>query len=107
MKWNHLRCFNKYFLVLFCLANKFERYLGPISHHVLFYSFQEFFEDDGQIMTPLVAACRYGREKVVELLLANYKIELEKRCTVKFDGHIVHGASALWVAAGSGEEFCA
>lgn len=58
-------------------------------------------------MTPLVAACRYGREKVVEMLLANYKIELEKRCTVKFDGHIVHGASALWVAAGSGEHtFC-
>lgn len=55
-------------------------------------------------MTPLVAACRYGREKVVEMLLANYKIDLEKRCTVKFDGHIVHGASALWVAAGSGEK---
>lgn len=59
-------------------------------------------------MTPLVAACRYGREKVVEMLLANYKIDLEKRCTVKFDGHIVHGASALWVAAGSGRnEFIA
>lgn len=55
-------------------------------------------------MTPLVAACRYGREKAVEMLLANYKIDLEKRCTVRFDGHIVHGASALWVAAGSGEE---
>lgn len=55
-------------------------------------------------MTPLVAACRYGREKVVEMLLANYKIDLEKRCTVKFDGHIVNGASALWVAAGSGKD---
>lgn len=60
-------------------------------------------------MTPLVAACRYGREKVVELLLANHRIDLEKRCTVRFDGHIVHGASALWVAAGSGKHlscFC-
>lgn len=49
-----------------------------------------------------MAACRSGREKVIEMLLANYKIDLEKRCTVRFDGHIVHGASALWVAAGSG-----
>lgn len=69
------------------------------------YVFQEFIEDDGHILTPLVAACRYGREKVVEMLLANYKIDLEKRCTVKFDGHIVNGASALWVAAGSGKKW--
>lgn len=55
-------------------------------------------------MTPLVAACRYGREKVVEMLLANYKIELEKRCTVKFEGNFVNGVSALWVAAGSGKK---
>jgi len=50
----------------------------------------------------LTAACRYGREKVVEMLLANDKIELDKRCTIKFDGHMVNGASALWIAAGSG-----
>jgi hypothetical protein len=37
------------------------------------------------------------------MLVANYKVDLEKRCTVKFDGHIVTGASALWVAAGSGK----
>ncbi|KAG5677884.1 hypothetical protein PVAND_007601 [Polypedilum vanderplanki] len=63
---------------------------------------QEFIEDDGQILTPLAVACRCGREKVVEILLANYKIDLDKRCTVKFDGHMVHGGSALWIAAGSG-----
>lgn len=38
------------------------------------------------------------------MLLANYRIDLEKRCTVKFDENIVHGASALWVTAGSGEK---
>ncbi len=36
------------------------------------------------------------------MLLANYKIDLDKKCVVKFDGHIVNGASALWCAAGSG-----
>lgn len=30
---------------------------------------------------------------------------MEKRCTVKFDGHIVHGASALWIAAGGGKYY--
>lgn len=64
---------------------------------------QEFIEDDGQILTPLTAACRYGREKVVEMLLGNEKIDLDKRCTIKFDGHMVNGASALWIAAGSGK----
>lgn len=64
--------------------------------------FKEFIEEDGQILTPLAAACRCGREKVVEMLLANHKMDLEKRCTIKFDGHMVHGASALWIAAGSG-----
>jgi Fem-1 homolog b len=36
------------------------------------------------------------------MLLANHRIDTERRCTIKFDGHMVHGASALWIAAGSG-----
>lgn len=68
-----------------------------------FYFMQEFIEDDGQILTPLAAAVKKGREKVVGILLGNYKVDMEKRCTVKFDGHIVHGASALWIAAGGGK----
>ena len=55
-------------------------------------------------MTVLTAACRYGREKVVEMLLGNEKIDLDKRCAIKFDGHMVNGASALWIAAGSGKK---
>ena len=56
-------------------------------------------------MTPLAAAVKKGREKVVGILLGNYKVDMEKRCTVKFDGHIVHGASALWIAAGGGKYY--
>lgn len=47
-------------------------------------------------------AARYGRYKVVKMLLSNFKPELEMECTVKFDGHIVQGATAIWCAAGSG-----
>lgn len=36
------------------------------------------------------------------MLLANHKIDLERRCTIRFDGHMVKNASALWIAAGSG-----
>lgn len=32
----------------------------------------------------------------------NFKPNIEQECVVKFDGHIVHGATALWCAAGSG-----
>lgn len=36
------------------------------------------------------------------MLLSNFKPDLEMECTVKFDGHIVQGATAIWCAAGSG-----
>lgn len=62
----------------------------------------QIVEEDGQTFTPLVIAARNGRFKVVQTLLNNFKPNIEQECTVKFDGHIVHGATALWCAAGSG-----
>lgn len=47
-------------------------------------------------------AARNGRYKVVKMLLNNFKPNIEQECTVKFDGNIVQGATALWCAAGSG-----
>lgn len=47
-------------------------------------------------------AARNGRYKVVNMLLNNFKPDIEHECTVKFDGHIVQGVTALWCAAGSG-----
>lgn len=61
-----------------------------------------YFEEDGQCFTPLCIAARYGRYKAVKMLLTNFKPDIEKRCTVRFDGHIVPGATALWCAASSG-----
>lgn len=62
---------------------------------------QEFYEPDGQSFTPLVIAARNGRFKTVSMLM-NFMPDLERECTVKFDGHIVQGATALWCASGSG-----
>lgn len=36
------------------------------------------------------------------MLLENFAPDIEKECTVKFDGNMVNGATALWCAAGSG-----
>jgi Fem-1 homolog b len=36
------------------------------------------------------------------MLLTNFSPNIEKECVIKFDGHLVHGATALWCAAGSG-----
>lgn len=63
---------------------------------------QQIIEEDGQSFTPLVIAARNGRFKVVKMLLNNFEPDIEQECTVKFDGHIIHGATALWCAAGSG-----
>lgn len=63
---------------------------------------KQIVEEDGQSFTPLVIAARNGRYKVVKTILNNFKPNIEQECIVRFDGHIVHGATALWCAAGSG-----
>ncbi|XP_065133398.1 protein fem-1 homolog B [Paramisgurnus dabryanus] len=56
----------------------------------------------GQRSTPLIIAARNGHEKVVRLLLDHYKVDTEQTGTVRFDGYIIDGATALWCAAGAG-----
>lgn len=65
--------------------------------------FQDFDDDDGQKFTPLVVAAKNGQYAAVKTMLMNYKPNIERECVVKFDGNIVHGATALWCAAGSGK----
>lgn len=59
-------------------------------------------EDDGQQCTPLIVAARQGHDKVVKLMLTKYKPDLEQEGTVKFDGYVIEGATALWCAACAG-----
>lgn len=61
---------------------------------------QKVLEDDGQRCTPLIVAARYGHNKVVRMLLDKFKPDLEQEGTVKFNGYVIEGASALWAAAG-------
>ncbi|XP_003697660.1 protein fem-1 homolog B [Apis florea] len=63
---------------------------------------QKVLEDDGQHCTPLIVAARYGRIKVVKILLDKFKPDLEQEGSVKFDGYIIERATALWCAAGAG-----
>ncbi|XP_061172554.1 protein fem-1 homolog B-like [Saccostrea echinata] len=58
--------------------------------------------ENGQITTPIIIASRNGEEKVVSVLLSKFKINLEQTGTVKFDGFVLEGATALWCAAGAG-----
>ncbi|XP_067002835.1 protein fem-1 homolog B isoform X2 [Anabrus simplex] len=62
----------------------------------------QVIEEDGQRCTPLIVAARHGHEKVVIMLLSKFSPDIEQEGTVKFDGYVIEGASALWCAAGAG-----
>jgi len=67
---------------------------------IIFYLLQHI-EEDGQSCTPLIIASRHGHEKVVKMILGNFKtVDIEQEGVVKFDGYMIEGASALWCAAG-------
>ncbi|XP_037950810.1 protein fem-1 homolog B isoform X2 [Teleopsis dalmanni] len=72
----------------------------PISSYITYPV--RFDEIDGQSVTPLVMAAMSGNIIFVKTLLGQYDIDLEKECNVIFDGLVVYGATALWVAAGMG-----
>lgn len=57
---------------------------------------------DGQRSTPLIIAARNGHDKVVRLMLDHYRVDTEQTGTVRFDGYVIDGATALWCAAGAG-----
>ncbi|XP_063221513.1 protein fem-1 homolog B [Bacillus rossius redtenbacheri] len=59
-------------------------------------------DEDGQKCTPLIIAARQGHDKVVKMLLHEFKQDIEQEGTVKFDGYVIEGASSLWCAAGAG-----
>ncbi|XP_043933603.1 protein fem-1 homolog B [Protopterus annectens] len=56
----------------------------------------------GQRSTPLIIAARNGHTKVVRLLLEHYHVDTQQTGTVRFDGFVIDGATALWCAAGAG-----
>ncbi|XP_047115103.1 protein fem-1 homolog B [Schistocerca piceifrons] len=63
---------------------------------------QQVIEEDGQKCTPLIVAARHGHDRLVKMLLSKCQPDIEQEGTVKFDGYVIEGASALWCAAGAG-----
>lgn len=58
--------------------------------------------EDDQTIGPFLIAARNGHSAVVRMLLTQYAVDIEQTGTVKFDGFIIEGATALWCAAGAG-----
>ena len=62
------------------------------------------FVEGEQSCTPLIIAARNGHKAVVATLIEKYSVDLESEGTVKFDGHLIEGATALWCSAGAGHK---
>jgi len=59
-------------------------------------------EEDDQKTTAFLIAARNGHNTVIRLLLSHYGVDIEQVGTVKFDGFVIEGATALWCASGAG-----
>lgn len=60
------------------------------------------YEDGDLKATPLIVAAMNGHEHNVNLLISNYDPDIEKEGSIQFDGYLIEGATALWVASGFG-----
>ncbi|KAL8606921.1 hypothetical protein ACOMHN_048717 [Nucella lapillus] len=76
--------------------------LWNLDRHIVNEVLEHHTEADGQKTTPLIIAARNGEEKVVQVLLTNFNVNIEQSGVVKFDGYVIEGATALWCAAGAG-----
>ena len=72
------------------------------SQQVIKTALEARIEEDGQKTTPFLISARNGHDKVVKMLLTNFDVNIEQVGTVKFDGYVIEGATALWCAAGAG-----
>lgn len=61
----------------------------------------KLYLDEGQQCTPLIIASRLGHHMMVAALL-ELGADRELEGIVKFDGHIIEGATPLWCSAGAG-----
>ena len=81
-----------------------ERILGKEKDEVQGELVNKSYTDGEQSCSPLIIAARNGHGAVVTSLIGGYNTDLESEGTVKFDGHVIDGATALWCAAGAGHK---
>ena len=58
-------------------------------------------KDGDDLATPLIIAARDGKLDFVKVLL-RYEANIEARGTIKIDGKVIEGCTALWIAASNG-----
>ena len=58
-------------------------------------------KDGDDLATPLIIAARDGKLNFVKVLL-RYEANIEARGTIKIDGEVIEGCTALWIAAAKG-----
>ena len=58
-------------------------------------------KDGDDLATPLIIAARDGKLDFVKVLLC-YEANIEARGTIKIDGKVIEGCTALWIAASNG-----
>ena len=58
-------------------------------------------KDGDDLATPLIIAARDGKLDFVKVLL-RYEANIEARGTIKIDGEVIEGCTALWIAAAKG-----
>ena len=78
--------------------------LDPVTEELRSLILSKSFVEGEQSCTPLIIAARNGHKAVVAALIDKYSVDLESEGTVKFDGHLIEGATALWCSAGAGHK---
>jgi len=78
--------------------------LDPLSEVVRRIILGKSYDEGEQSCSPLIIAARNGHRGVVTTLIQKYRVNLESEGTVKFDGHLIEGATALWCSAGAGHK---
>ena len=78
--------------------------LDPVREDLRSLVLSKSFVEGEQSCTPLIIAARNGHKAVVAALIEKYSVNLESEGTVKFDGHLIEGATALWCSAGAGHK---
>ena len=65
------------------------------------FALETNIKDGDDLATPLIIAARDGKLDFVKVLL-RYEANIEARGTIKIDGEIIDGCTALWVSSANG-----